>query len=146
MKKILMFAFAAGLVFNSCSNDDDEQTNEFSLVGVWQPSREIVVSGSNGVTISNTAYSGCFSTSTFDFKANNTLVTNIFELNSSDNCVSTGIDTVPYSYDHAAKKLVIEGENIEIVSRTVNELQIVSEYEDRDGDGTDDKVIFVLAK
>lgn len=141
-----MFAFAAGLVFNSCSNDDDEQTNEFSLVGVWQPSREIVVSGSNGVTISNTAYSGCFSTSTFDFKANNTLVTNIFELNSSDNCVSTGIDTVPYSYDHAAKKLVIEGENIEIVSRTVNELQIVSEYEDRDGDGTDDKVIFVLAK
>lgn len=141
-----MFAFAAGLVFNSCSNDDDEQTNEFSLVGVWQPSREIVVSGSNGVTISNTAYSGCFSTSTFDFKANNTLVTNIFELNSSDNCVSTGIDTVPYSYDHAAKKLVIEGENIEIVSRTVNELQIVSEYDDRDGDGTDDKVIFVLSK
>ena len=141
-----MFAFAAGLVFNSCSNDDDEQNDEFSLVGVWQPSREIVVSGSNGVTLSNTAFTGCYSTSTFDFKSNNTLVSNIFELNTSDNCVSTGIDTVPYSYDHAAKKLVIEGENIEIVSRTVNELQIVSDYNDRDGDGTDDKVIFVLVK
>lgn len=146
MKKLLMFVFAAGFVFNSCSKDDDEPVNEFSLVGVWQPSREIVVSGSNGVTLSNTTYSGCFLTSTFDFKSNNTLVSNIFEMNTSDNCVSTGIETVPYTYDHAAKKLVIEGENIEIVSRTVNELQIVSEYDDRNGDGIDDKIIFVLVK
>lgn len=141
-----MIVFATGFVFNSCSKDDDEPVNEFSLVGVWQPSREIVVSGSNGVTLSNTVYSGCFLTSTFDFKLNNTLVSNIFEMNTSNICVSTGIETVPYTYDHTAKKLVIEGENIEIVSRTVNELQIVSEYDDRNGDGVDDKIIFVLAK
>ncbi|MFC7345545.1 lipocalin family protein [Chryseobacterium zhengzhouense] len=146
MKKLLAIAFTAGLLFTSCSNDDDEQNNEFSIVGIWQPSREIVVSGSNGVTLSNTSYSGCYSTSTFDFKSNNTLVSNIFELNTSNNCVSTGIETVPYTYDHAAKKLVIDGENIEIVSRTVNEIQIVSEYDDRDSDGIDDKIIFVLAR
>lgn len=146
MKKLLAIAFTTGLLFTSCSNDDDEQNNEFSIVGIWQPSREIVVSGSNGVTLSNTSYSGCYSTSTFDFKSNNTLVSNIFELNTSNNCVSTGIETVAYTYDHAAKKLVIDGENIEIVSRTVNEIQIVSEYDDRDSDGIDDKIIFVLAR
>lgn len=147
MKKFFLLAIiSSGFVFNSCSNDDDDQTEEFSIVGIWHPSREIVVSGNNGVTLSNTSYSGCYSTSTFDFKSNNTLVSNIFELNTSDNCVSTGIDTVPYTYDHNAKKLVIEGEDIEIVSRTVNELQIVSEYDDRNGDGIDDKVIFVLAR
>lgn len=146
MKKLLIFVFAAGFIFNSCSNNDDEQTDEFSLVGIWHPSREIVVSGSSGVTLSNTLYTGCFLTSTFDFRSNNTLVSNIFELDSGNNCISAGIETVPYTYNHDAKQLVIDGENTEIVSRTVNELQIVNNYEDRDDDGVDDKIIFVLAR
>lgn len=146
MKKLLMFLFASGLVFSSCSNDDDEQNEEFSLVGVWHPAREIVMSGSNGITLTNTDYSPCYRTSTFDFKTNNTVVSNIFENNISGNCVSTGIDTAPYSYDHVANKLIIDGETTEIVSRTENEFQIVSDFEDRDGDGIDDKIIFVMIK
>lgn len=145
MKKILLFAVAAGFVLNSCSNDSDEQSDEFQLTGVWHPSREIVVSGSNGVTLSNTSFPTCYAASTFDFKSNNTLVINIFETNLSGNCVSTGIETVPYSYNDPNNKLVIDGENIEIVSRTKNELQIVSHYEDRNDDDIDDKIILVLA-
>lgn len=122
------------------------KNNEFSLVGVWHNSREIVVSGSTGITLSNTDYSPCYKTSTLDFKSNNTVVSNIFENNISGNCVSTGIDTVPYSYDHGQSKLVIDGDNIEIISRTQNELQFVSYYDDEDGDGIDDKIIIVINK
>lgn len=147
MKKLLLLALAAGFIFNSCTTDDDDDfTNEFSLVGVWHPSREIVVSGSTGITLSNTDYSPCYKTSTLDFKSNNTVLSNIFENNISGNCVSTGIETVPYSYSHSQSKLVIDGENIEIVSRTQNELQFVSHYDDEDGDGIDDKIIIVIIK
>ncbi|KQS92294.1 lipocalin family protein [Chryseobacterium sp. Leaf394] len=147
MQKLLLLALAAGFIFNSCTTDDDDDfTNEFSLVGVWHPAREIVVSGSTGVTLSNTDYSPCYRSSTLDFKSNNTVVSNIFENNISGNCVSTGIETVSYSYDHNASKLVIDGENIEIVSRTQNELQFVSHYDDEDGDGIDDKIIIVIIK
>jgi len=147
MKKLILCALAAGFVFNSCSNDDeDDQNNEFSMIGVWHPSREIVVSGSTGITLSNTDYSPCYRSSTLDFKSNNTVVSNIFENNSLGNCVSTGIETLPYTYDHSQTKLVIDGENIEIISRTQNELQFVSYYDDEDGDGIDDKIIIVINK
>ncbi|WP_312075920.1 lipocalin family protein [Chryseobacterium sp.] len=147
MKKIILLALASGFVFNSCTTDDeDDFNNEFSLVGVWQPSRKIVMSGDDGVTIYNTNFDACYATSTFDFRANNTVVTNIFETNISGTCASTGVETSPYSYDHDNKKLVIDGENIEVISRTSNELQFVSHYDDVDGDGTDDKIIYVLFK
>ena len=147
MKKILLLALSLGFVFNSCSNNDDEDQNEeFSIVGVWHPSRKIVVSGSTGVTLSNTDFSSCYRTSTFDFKSNNTVVTNIFENNINGQCVSTGIETSPYSYDYSANKLVVDSENVEIISRTKNELQFVEYYDDEDGDGVDDKIIIVIAK
>ncbi|MFY1045859.1 lipocalin family protein [Chryseobacterium sp. GP-SGM7] len=149
MKKFLLLSIlSTGLVFNSCSknDDDDEPVNEFSLVGIWQPSREIAVSGSNGVTISNEMFQGCYLTSTYDFKSNNSLVINLFESNTSGSCVSTGIVTLPYSYDHPNKKLVIDNENVEIISRTKNEIQLVDHYEDVNGDNIDDKIIFVLVK
>ncbi|KQT18286.1 hypothetical protein ASG31_06045 [Chryseobacterium sp. Leaf404] len=147
MKKLLLLALSAGFMCNSCTvDDDDEFTNQFSLLGVWHPSREIVVSGSTGITLSNTDYSPCYQSSTLEFKTNNTVVTNIFDVNITGNCVSTGIETVNYSYDHTNSKLVIDGENIEIISRTQNELQFVSHYEDEDGDGVDDKIIIVINK
>lgn len=146
MKKILLFAVTAGFVFNSCSDDDDEGAKEFSMVGLWGPSREIIVSGSNGVTISNKDSSPCYKNSTFNFHANNTMSSQIFSLTNAGDCESSDIETVPYSYDHAAKKLIIDGELTEIVSRTENELHIVTGYNDEDGDGIDDKIILVMVK
>jgi hypothetical protein len=146
MKKLIC-TLATISIFNSCSNDDDDnQPEEFSIVGVWKPSREIVISGKNGTTLPSTAFSPCYQSSTFNFKSNNTLVSNIFENNISGNCASTGIETVPYSYNHSASTLKIDNEDVEIVSRTFNELQIVSNYEDEDGDGIDDKIIYVFIK
>jgi len=143
-KNILLTLCFIGLLTSSCSKDD-ENTQEFSLVGIWNPSRKIVV-GSNGVTISNTAYSDCYKASTFDFGSDNKMASHIYDFDSAGDCKNYGIVTVPYTYDHNEKKMTIDGENVEIVSRTNNEFQFVSDYDDVDGDGKDDKIITVLVK
>ncbi|CAD7816686.1 hypothetical protein CHRY9390_03219 [Chryseobacterium aquaeductus] len=145
MKNKIFLALVAGFIFNSCSKDDD-QPEEFSIVGVWSPSREIVVSGSDGITLSNDPASSCYQFSTFDFKDDNTLSSKIYDTEITGTCENFGTTTVPYSYDHNAKKLIIENEETEIVSRTFKELQIVSGYEDRNDDFIDDKIILVLGK
>ena len=142
-KKILIAVCSAIVLFNSCN--DDKEPEQFSIIGVWKPSRQIVV-GSNGVTISNTDYSGCYKSSTFSFSTNNTMTSHIFDLNAVQDCENYGSETVPYSYDHNEKKLVIDGEDVEIVSRTYNELQFVSDYHDVDGDGVEEKIITVFVK
>ncbi|RKE88391.1 MULTISPECIES: lipocalin family protein [Epilithonimonas] len=143
-KNILLALCTIGLLASSCSKDE-ESTQEFSIVGIWSPSREIVV-GSNGVTISNTAYTDCYKASTFDFKSDNKMTSHIYNTDGAGDCKNYGIVTVSYSYDHNAKKLIIDGEDVEIVSRTNNELQFVSDYDDVDGDGKDDKIVTVLVK
>jgi len=145
MKRFLVLVVATGFIFNSCSNDD-EDSDEFSIIGVWSPSREIAVSGSNGVTISNEPASSCYKYSTFDFKSDNMLTSKIYDTDITGTCENFGTETVPYSYDHNAKKLVIDNEVTEIVSRTSGELQIVTDYEDVDDDNIDDKIILVLVK
>lgn len=141
---ILLILCSIGLLTSSCSKDED-QTEEFSMIGVWSPSRKIVV-GSNGVTISNTDYTACYKASTFDFKTDGKMTSHIYDVDSAGDCKNYGLVTVPYSYDHNVKKLTIDGENVEIVSRTNNELQYVSDYDDVNGDGTDEKIITVIVK
>ena len=141
MKKLLLIALSTGFLFNSCSSDEDH-TEEFSIIGAWTPSREIVISTLTGTTISNTPYSACYQTSVFDFKTNNTLQSIIFEENTNGTCENTGSETVSYSYDHNAKKLIIDGEDTEIVSRTLNELQVVIDEDT----SNDTKTIMVITK
>ena len=145
MKKNIIIALCSiGFLASSCSKDE-ENTEEFSIVGTWSPSRKIVV-GNNGTTISNTAYSDCYRASAFNFKADNTMTSQIFDLNATQDCENYGSETVPYSYDHNSKKLVIDEEDVEIVSRTYNELQFVSDYDDVDDDGVEEKIITVFVK
>lgn len=64
----------------------------------------------------------------------------------SGNCENHGTETQPYSYDAVQKKLVIDGETIEVASINNNELQLVEAYEDINGDNVDDKFILYLVK
>jgi len=145
MKNNILIALCSiAFIASSCSKDE-ETTQEFSIIGMWSPSRQIVV-GSNGVTISNTAYSDCYKASTFNFMEDNKMTSHIYDSDSAGDCKNFGLVTVPYTYDHNAKKLTIDGENVEIVSRTNNEFQFVSDYDDMDNDGKDDKIITVLVK
>ncbi|WP_312765943.1 lipocalin family protein [Epilithonimonas sp.] len=144
IKRTLITLFSVSLFLGSCSKDN-EDSQEFSIIGTWSPSRKIII-GNNGVTISNTAYSDCYKASTFNFSTNNTMTSHVYDSNAEGDCENYGFVTVPYSYDHNAKKLVIDGENVEIVSRTNNELQFVSDYDDIDGDGKDEKIVTVLVK
>lgn len=143
-KKMLLPLCAALFLWNACSKDDD-RTEEFSIIGVWSPSRKIVVAN-NGTTLSNTDYSACYKASTFDFRADNKMTSQIYDLNATLDCENLGSETVSYSYDHNAKKLVIDGKNVEVISRTNNELQFVDDYDDVDGDGIDEKIITVFVK
>ncbi|MCF2219516.1 lipocalin family protein [Chryseobacterium sp. PS-8] len=144
MKKILFLAISAGFLFTACKSDDDDVYA--SVVGVWKPSREMAVSGKNGSTIYNDPSSSCYKKSTFDFKSNNTMVSNIFDEGMSGNCENLGTDTSSYSYDPLNKQIVIDGESSEVLKLTNYEMHIVSDYSDEDGDGIDDKIVLVLIR
>ncbi len=144
MKKLLFLAISAGFVFTSCSSDDEEDVN--SIVGTWRPISEKAISGKNGSTLYNDPHSTCYKKSTFNFKSNNILSSTIYDENSSGNCENYGTDTSSYSYDPGNKQLTVDGEISEVAVLNSKELHIVSDYDDVNGDGVDDKIILVLAR
>ena len=146
MKKEFLAILAIGFVFNSCKNDDSEEDNTETIVGIWKPIKEIAISGSNGNTISTQNSSTCYKKSTFDFKSNNTLASTIFDDQEDGSCKSYGTENRPYSYDFNGKKIIIDNEQFEVISHTKNELQFVANYDDENNDGIEDKIIIVLNK
>lgn len=74
------------------------------------------------------------------------MVSNIFDDGMSGNCENLGTDTSYYSYDPLNKQIVIDGEASEVLKLTNNEMHIVSDYNDEDGDGIDDKIVLVLTR
>lgn len=144
MKKLLFFAVSAGFIFTSCNNDDEGNSN--SIVGTWRPVSEKAISGKNGNTLYNDPHSSCYKKSTFNFKSNNTVSSTIYDENSSGNCENYGTDTSPYSYDPGNKQLTVDGETSEVVVLNSKELHVVSDYDDVNGDGVDDKIILVMAR
>lgn len=144
MKKILFLAVASTIALGSCSSDDEENLSS-TVVGLWKPSMEKVISGSNGNVLSTDNFDTCYKKSTFNFKANNTLTSNTYE-NVSGTCTNYGEDTSSYSYDHSNNKITIDGDDYEVVAHTQNEFQIVGDYDDRNGDNIEDKIVLVLTR
>ena len=143
MKKLLFLALSAGFVFSSCSNDDDDTP---SIIGTWRPSQTITVSGKTGNVIDTEDASTCYKKSTFEFKSNGSLVAVIYEDNGFGACSNIGTDTISYSYNYDKKRIIIDDEEQEVIRHTDNKIQIVTEYDDVDGDNIDDKIITVLTK
>jgi len=144
MKKLLFLAVSAGFIFTSCSNDDDTDSN--SIVGTWRPVSEKAISGKNGSTLYNDAHSSCYKKSTINFKSDNMVSSTIYDENSGGNCENYGTETYPYSYDAAKMQLTVDGDVSEVVLLNQKELHFVSDYDDVNGDGVDDKIILVLAR
>lgn len=145
MKKFLFLAVVSTIALGSCSKDDNEENLSTTIVGIWKPSMEKVISGSNGNLISTDNFDTCYKKSTFNFKANNTLTSNTYE-NVSGTCTNYGEQTISYSYNHSNKKINIDGDEYEVISHTQNEFQLVSDYDDRNGDSIEDKIILVLTR
>ncbi|KQT35900.1 hypothetical protein ASG22_02455 [Chryseobacterium sp. Leaf405] len=145
MKKILFLAVASTIALGSCSSNDSEENISTTIVGVWKPSMEKVISGSNGNVLSTDNFDTCYKKSTFNFKANNTLTSNTYE-NVSGTCSNGGEDTMSYSYDYSNKKITIDGDEYEVISHTQNEFQLVGDYDDKNGDSIEDKIVLVLAR
>ncbi|WP_415326670.1 lipocalin family protein [Chryseobacterium sp. MMS23-Vi53] len=144
MKKFLFLAVVSTIALGSCSNDDDEDLST-TVVGTWKPSMEKVLSGSNGAVLSTDNFDTCYKKSTFNFKSNNTLSTNTYE-NVSGTCTNYGEQNISYSYNHSGKKITIDGDDYEVISHTQNEFQIVGDYDDRNGDNIEDKIVLVLTR
>jgi len=145
MKKILFLAVASTIALGSCSSNDNEENISTTIVGVWKPSMEKVISGSNGNILSTDNFDTCYKKSTFNFKANNTLTSNTYE-NVGGTCSNSGEDTMSYSYDYSNKKITIDGDEYEVISHTQNEFQLVGDYDDKNGDSIEDKVVLVLTR
>ncbi|MDQ1162651.1 hypothetical protein QE422_003019 [Chryseobacterium sp. SORGH_AS 447] len=144
MKKLLFLAVSAGFIFTSCNNNDDEDPN--SIVGTWRPVSEKAISGKNGNTLYNDPHSTCYKKSTFNFKSNNTLSSTIYDENSNGNCENFGTETSPYSFNAGNMQLTVDGDTSEVLVLNSKELHVVSDYDDVNGDGVDDKIILVLAR
>lgn len=144
MKKLLFLAVSAGFIFTSCSSDDDTDSN--SIVGTWRPVSEKAISGKNGSTLYNDPHSSCYKKSTINFKSDNTVSSTLYDENSGGNCENYGTETYSYSYDAAKMQLTVDGDVSEVVLLNQKELHFVSDYDDVNGDGVDDKIILVFAR
>lgn len=144
MTKNLVLGALSVLALSSCRKDDEENTP--TIVGVWKPLKEIVISGKDGAIISSENSDSCYKKSTFNFKNDNTVISTIYEENMDGNCTNFGSETLPYSYDANNKKLTVEGEEQEVLSLSSTEFQIVSDYDDVNNDNFDDKIVLVLVK
>lgn len=143
-KKLLLGALSV-LALSSCRKDDEKE-NTPMVVGVWKPSKEIVISGKNGAVLSSTVSSNCYRRSTFNFKEDNNVISNIYDENISGECVTFGEDSFPYSYNSANKTIILDGEEQDVLNLTDNEFEIVTQYEDMNDDNFDDKIVLVLVK
>lgn len=127
----------------SCSNDDDTN-NEVSIVGTWKESKTVVYNGTNNVVLATELPDDCDKKNTYDFTNSGKLHTKIFYTKSDGTCGEDGNSTANYTYDAAGKKINVDGEISDVLSLTNNELQVVVDMNDENGDGVDDKVVLFL--
>lgn len=57
-----------------------------------------------------------------------------------------GEETVSYFYNYTEKKINIDGDDYEVISHSRNEFQLVTDYDDVDGDGIEDKIVLILIR
>lgn len=145
MKKTLFLAICAGFISTSCSRDNEDDT--ISIIGSWKPSATMKISGTNGKIISTQTPSDCNKKSTFHFKSDNNFTNHIFEEESNTGiCTDFGSQTAPYSYQYGTSKIIIDGDEYEILKHTQHELQIVVDYGNFDTDNVEDKDVLLLIK
>lgn len=143
MKKLLFWAVSAFLILYSCSKDDDSKP---TIVGTWNLSKEMIISGKDGSTLASKAVDACERQSNFVFNADQKAINNTYKIK-DNNCILQSSRTYTYTYDYASKKLTIfydtgvPPDSYFLNLLTENELQFIENQVDFNNDGIEDKYI-----
>ncbi|CAH0164735.1 lipocalin family protein [Chryseobacterium sp. Bi04] len=146
MRKLLFLAVSAFLLLSSCDNDDN---SEPTVLGTWKMTKEMYISGKDNSIFDSTPYSACKSQSNFVFAADNTATFSQYDLNGTT-CTLKNSSNFTYSYDSKTKTLTLDANNTQesyvLNSLTDNEMQILTNTDDYNDDGIDDKSVIVFNK
>lgn len=148
MKKLAFLALA-GITLSACRGDE-KPTSEPSIVGVWKPSKEIVLNGKDKTVLKTTPADACRTKDTIEFTADKNFNYHSYKL-SQNECVDKGIEKGTYTYTPSTKKLstkYINEEEIttDVVTLTANELQVIAEKSDTNNDGVDDFIVSAFTR
>ncbi|MDF2553751.1 MAG: hypothetical protein K0R77_3026 [Chryseobacterium sp.] len=139
MKKLLMMSLGV-FALMSCSNDDATE-DQISIVGIWKESKTVIYSGTNNAVLSTELPDDCDKKNTYEFTSNGILNSKIFYTKSDGTCGEDGNFSESYNYDPATKKILIDGTTTDVLQLNQNELQIVADENDENGDGVNDKMV-----
>lgn len=141
----MMLSLGVAIVM-SCSSDDDATDSQASIVGTWKESKTVIYNGSNNAVLDTELPDECDKKNSYEFTSAGQLNTTIYYTQSGGVCAIDGTDSEAYTYNSETKKIVVNGETTDVLSLTSNELQIVVDLNDENGDGIDDKVVMFLYK
>ncbi len=152
MKKILLAALAV-TALTACrkddKNDNKQEEKVSKIVGMWQPTKDIIVDGANGAILESEDASDCYKKTRVEFTSDNKMISTAFALVTNGDCEKQEYNGT-YEYNETEKKLTVtingntkEGEVYEISD---TELKIVGNEEDKNGDGVLDKYIEVYKR
>ncbi len=127
----------------SCSNDDENE-NAVSIVGTWKESKIVIYNGTNNAVLDTELPDDCDKKNTYEFTSNGILNSKIFYTKSDGICEEDGFFSESYTYDPATKKITVAGTTTDVIQLTQNELQIVYDVNDENGDGVDDQVVMFM--
>jgi len=142
MKKILMMSLGV-FALMSCSNDDENE-NAVSIVGTWKESKIVIYNGTNNAVLDTELPDDCDKKNTYEFTSNGILNSKILYTKSDGTCEEDGFFSESYTYDPATKKITVAGTTTDVIQLTQNELQIVYDVNDENGDGVDDQVVMLM--
>ncbi len=154
MKKTLIALTISILILNSCSdfNDNNNNSNESSFVGIWKNVKVEIISGKDNSVISTSMVTGCETSNTFEFTSDKKFTFKLYRSLNNNPCELAETPTGIYSYNTILKVLTYKYsdntiENILVNSITNSELVTVENLDiDYDGDGIIDKEFQYLNK
>lgn len=150
MKKfILPSIFVFGLLF-SCNNYDDSSTNNASIVGTWNYSKnQIQYSKDNKIV--DEPLDKCEEKNTLEFSSDNKYKATTY-MDNNGNCILEDVSNATYTLVGKTLKVVYGDGNedsfeAEVVKLTKNELVLKADYgEDLDEDGKNEIDILILKR
>ncbi|MFL9832884.1 lipocalin-like domain-containing protein [Chryseobacterium terrae] len=152
MKKNFLLALATLLLFSSCGNDDNENTQNTieSFPGIWKMSKTMIISGSNNATLQSSNITGCEALNLFEFRQNQGFSIKYYTKNNNE-CITDGFDTGNYQYNENSKMLTFTYadslvKSVVIYSLNNTEMMTVDRIEDYNNDGVNDTAVIVFKK
>ena len=142
MKKNILnitLALIATTALTNCRSDNNEETNEISIVGVWKIQKQQTISGANSQTILDEfiPQTDCEKKPTYEFTSDNKYINKDYVF-INNTCTEDGSETTTYSYNKETKKLTISTSTGDVLELTKSTLVVSIAESDLNGDGIKD--------